>query len=210
MRGEYWVTGTNLRGLYDGTGINTSGQPPDNWVTNLGYNGWFFNAANMPGNSTTPSGMSVGLWEKWWATAQSPWGIIAFGRRPFAFGLGWSTLHEKDANTESIIIVAPYGPLTFIIGPSTVYGAQSDAFTENSIPIVGVANAAPTFAQTVNPLIAAAGTDKGRMRSWHMAGALHLSQWACGTGPVLYYARATEYTLRSIAWSCGSGRTRSA
>lgn len=171
MRGEYWVTGTNLRGVYDGTGINTSTLPPDNWVTNTGYNGWFFNAANMPGNSTTPSGMSVGLWEKWWATAQSPWGIIAFGRRPFAFGLGWSTLHEKDANTESIIIVAPYGPLTFIIGPSTVYGAQSDAFTENSIPIVGVANAAPGFAQAVNPIIAAGGTDKGRMRSWHMAGA---------------------------------------
>jgi len=171
MRGEYWVTGTNLRGVYDGTGINTSSQPPDNWVTNTGYNGWFFNAANMPGNSTTPSGMTVGLWEKWWATAQSPWGIIAFGRRPFAFGLGWSTLHEKDANTESIIIVAPYGPMTFILGPSTVYGAQSDAFTENSIPIVGVANAAPGFAQAVNPIIAAGGTDKGRMRSWHMAGA---------------------------------------
>ena len=95
--------------------------------------------------------MTVGLWEKWWATAQTPWGIFAFGRRPFAFGLGWSTLHEKDANTESIVIVAPYGPLTFIIGPSTVYGAQGDAFVENSIPIVGVANAAPTFPQTREP-----------------------------------------------------------
>ena len=55
MRGEYWVTGTNLRGLYDGTGINTSVTPPNNWVTNFGYNGWYFNAASNPGNSTTPS-----------------------------------------------------------------------------------------------------------------------------------------------------------
>jgi hypothetical protein len=172
MRGEYWVTGTNLRANYDGGDTaagNAPGIPANNWVTNTGYNGWFFNAANNPGNSTTPSGMSVGLWEKWWATAQSPWGIIAFGRRPFAFGLGWSTLHEKDANTESIIIVAPYGPMTFIIGPSTVYGAQSDAFTENSAAIIGAADV--TNVQTVNALRAAAGTDKGRMRSWHMAGA---------------------------------------
>ncbi len=171
MRGEYWVTGTNLRGLYDGTGINGTVTPGDNWVSNLGYNGWFFNAESMPGNSTTPSGMSVGVWEKWWATAQSPWGIIAFGRRPFAFGLGWSTLHEKDANTESIIIVAPYGPLTFIVGPSTIYGSPGDNFIENSIPIVGVANAAPGFAQTVNTVVAAGGTDSGREKDIHEAAA---------------------------------------
>jgi hypothetical protein len=159
MRGEYWVTGTNLRGLYDGTGAPGAAVGVNNWVQNLGYNGWYFNAANSPGNSTTPVGMSVGLWEKWWATAQLPWGILAFGRRPFAFGLGWSTLHEKDANTESIVIVAPYGPLTFILGPSTVYGAQSDQFTENSLALLGTG------------AIQAGGTDKGRMRSWHMAGA---------------------------------------
>jgi hypothetical protein len=170
IRGEYWVTGTNLRGLYDGTGINTSVTPPNNWVTNVGYNGWYA-TQQTPGNGTTPVGMSVGVWEKFWATAQLPWGILAFGRRPFAFGLGWSTLHEKDANTESIVIVAPYGPLTFIIGPSTVLGHAGDNFLINSIPLVGVANAAPGFAQTVNNRIAAGGTDKGRMRSWHMAGA---------------------------------------
>jgi len=199
LRGEYWVTGGNIRGLYDGAGLNGTGIAANNWVTNLGYNGWYFNAANTPGNATVPNGMSVGVWEKWWATAQSPWGIIAFGRRPFAFGLGWSTLHEKDADTESIIIVAPYGPLTFIIGPSTVYGSQGDAFVENSFSVVGVnpntsVGGAPdgsgnpltaigatgaalgtaygtTNNQATNARIAAGGTDKLRMKNWHMAGA---------------------------------------
>ena len=36
MRGEYWVTGTNLRGLYDGTGINTSVTAPGQ----LGHELW--------------------------------------------------------------------------------------------------------------------------------------------------------------------------
>ena len=116
-------------------------------------------------------------------------------------------MHEKDANTESIVIVAPYGPLTFIIGPSTVYGAQSDDFVENSIPIVGVANAAPAFAQTVNTLTAAAGTDKGRMRSWHMAGA-----FTYRNGPVelgTFFTMFVQPNTHFLPFT-GSGRTRSA
>jgi hypothetical protein len=107
-----------------------------------------------------------------WVTAQTPWGILAFGRRPFAFGLGWSTLHEKDMDTDSIVIVAPYGPMTFIIGPSSSYGTPGDGIVPNSTPIVGVVNAAPGFAQGLNNLNRAKGTDKtGRSRSWHMAAA---------------------------------------
>ncbi len=116
LRGEYWVTGTNLRGVYDGTGINTTNLPPDNWTSNQGYNGWYIQSDGNPGNGTTPSGMSVGMWDKFWATAQLPWGIFAVGRRPFPFGLGWSTLHEKDANTETWLLVIPYGPMSFIFG----------------------------------------------------------------------------------------------
>ncbi len=186
LRGEYWLTGGNIRGLYDGTGLNGTAYPADNWVSNLGYNGWYFNAANTPGNTTVPNGMSVGVWEKFWATAQSPWGIIAFGRRPFAFGLGWSTLHEKDADTESIIIVAPYGPLTFIIGPSTVYGSQGDSFVENSFSITGV-NAVNT--QTVNTIIAAGGTDKLRMKNWHMAGAFTYRNGPVELGTFITYLK---------------------
>jgi hypothetical protein len=52
LRGEYWVTGTNLRGVYDGTGATGTALPANNWVTNLGYNGWFFTP--RPCRATAP------------------------------------------------------------------------------------------------------------------------------------------------------------
>jgi hypothetical protein len=171
LRGEYWVTGTNLRALYDGTGVNTTnGLTADNWTSNLGYTGWYIQSDGNPGNGTTPSGMTVGMWEKFWATAQTPWGIIAIGRRPFPFGTGWSTLHEKDANTETYLIVVPYGPMNFLFGQGL--RTAGDVFVENSIGIVGVANTAPTFPQAVNPARAAMGTDKNRIRPWDGAVAI--------------------------------------
>jgi hypothetical protein len=163
LRGEYWITGTNFRGLYDGTGISsTNGLTATNWVSNTGYNGWY--VLNDQGFGDTPGGMSVPMWEKFWMSAQTPWGIIAIGRRPFPFGLGWSTLHQKDANTETYVIVVPYGPLRFILAQGL--RTAGDAFTENSIGIVGVQNSAPFFPQQVNAVRAAAGTDKNRIRSW--------------------------------------------
>jgi hypothetical protein len=117
-----------------------------------------------------------------WVTAQTPWGVVAFGRRPFAFGFGWSGLHEKDADTDSIIIVAPYGPLTFIVGPSSAYGTPGDGIIPNSTPIVGVNNAAPGFAQGLNALNGAKGTDKNRYRIWHMAAAVTYRNGPVDTG----------------------------
>jgi hypothetical protein len=185
IRGEYWVTGTNLFGLYDGVPIGSS-TPADNWFTNRGYSGWYINSSV---GGTDPSGMSVGLWEKMWVTAQSPWGILAFGRRPFAFGLGWSTLGEKDADTDSIVIVAPYGPITIIIGPSSVYGVPGDNVICNSVPIVGVANATP-FPQATTALNAAKGTDKNRNRMWHFASAFTYRNGPVDMGIFYTYLKA--------------------
>jgi len=175
MRGEYWVTGTNLFGVYDGNGLTATANPADNWFTNRGYNGWYFNN----GQTGVPAGMSVGLWEKFWVTAQTPWGILAFGRRPFAFGLGWSGLHEKDADTDSIVFAVPYGPLTFIIGPSSVYGTPGDNIVPNSTPIVGVTAA---NGQIVDPTNGAKGTDKNRYRAMHFAAAFTYRNGPVDTG----------------------------
>ena len=187
MRGEYWVTGTNLFGMYDGgdSAVVPNGTPANNWFTNLGYNGWYFNSGV---GGTTPSGMSVGLWEKFWVTAQSPWGILAFGRRPFAFGLGWSTLHEKDADTDSIVIVAPYGPITIIIGPSSAYGTPGDGIIVNSANIVGTTDIVNL--QVVNPIRAAYGTDKNRNRAWHFASAFTYRNGPVDTGVFYTYLKA--------------------
>jgi len=166
LRGEYWLTGTNLRGLYDGPG--TAGTfIQNNWVTNLGYTGWYTQSQGTPGNRTTPVGMSIGVWEKFWATAQTPWGILAFGRRPFAFGLGWSALHEKDADTESLLLVVPYGPLTFLAGHNLLN--VGDNFGINTYATLGPAGLPTGVGPALPALAAAAGTDKQRMPPWDTA-----------------------------------------
>ncbi len=153
LRGEYWVTGTNLRGIYDGAGGVGATLPADNWTTPLGYTGWYIEQDGTNGNRTTPTGMSVGMWEKFWMTAQLPWGIFAVGRRPFPFGLGWSVAHERDADSESWFVGAPYGPFTFGMYLHTrVVGG--DGFTENASALLPVPN--------INQ---AKGTDKNRPRN---------------------------------------------
>ena len=74
LRGEYWLTGTNLRGVYAVPGGENT---PNNWVQPFGYNGWYIGNDGTVGNGPTPDGMSIGMWEKWWATIQTPSRIVA-------------------------------------------------------------------------------------------------------------------------------------
>lgn len=59
--------------------------------------------------------MAVPRLRRSWVTAQLPWGILAVGRRPGNWGTGWATLHPKDIHSDSVAVVAPYGPLTLIL-----------------------------------------------------------------------------------------------
>jgi len=59
---------------------------------------------------------AVGQWNMLWATAQTPWGIFAAGKRPFAFGCGMYFDGHINTTTESILFLAPYGPFRFLIG----------------------------------------------------------------------------------------------
>ncbi len=54
---------------------------------------------------------SEGQWSMFWVTAQSPWGVFGIGKRPWSFGTGLQYDGEDAATTESIALVAPYGPL---------------------------------------------------------------------------------------------------
>ena len=95
--------------------------------------GWYQNSAAY--GAWNP--IDTGSWAQLWATAQTPWGIIVIGKRPFAFGTG-SQYDGNQASSESFAIVAPYGPFrigfawyphrrqTFINGwgPSVGAGAQ--------------------------------------------------------------------------------------
>ncbi|MEW6530293.1 MAG: hypothetical protein AB1473_05610 [Thermodesulfobacteriota bacterium] len=65
-------------------------------------------------NSVNP-GMKVaftdGQWYLFWLTAQTPWGIVAMGKRPFAFGLGLQYDGTDNLSSDSLLLVVPYGPI---------------------------------------------------------------------------------------------------
>ncbi len=152
IRGEYWVTGGNIFGSYDGAGaapIGTMGG--DSWIRNRGYTGWYNNPAY-----TIPTGMATGVWDKFWATVETPWGILALGRRPLAFGLGWSTMHQKDADTEMLGLFVPYGPFTFLV--------VTQLFENNWIIPNHSYQLASTEVGGFNPPGVAAATDKTGIR----------------------------------------------
>jgi hypothetical protein len=178
MRGEYWVTGGHLRGLYDGAGAGFATVAANNWTNSQGYNGWSIQVDGSPGNSVAPSGMTSGMWEKFWVTAQTPWCIFVVGRRPFPFGLAWSALHERDADVDTWMMVVPYGPLTFMFAQGL--RTSGDFFVENSSNVLG------GTAVTV-----AAGTDKNRLRPWDGAGIVVYRngpiEWGTMPRPVIYW-----------------------
>ena len=165
LRGEYWLTGTNLRGHHAGLADGTT-YFGDNYSLPLGYTGWYIANDGTNGNGPGETGMSTGMWEKFWMTAQLPWGIFVAGRRGVDFGLGWSTVHEKDLDDETWLMVVPYGPLTFIFG-STLRDAGCDSFEENAAATLSsvAPGISPIGVGGAFPLTVAAGTDKNRTRA---------------------------------------------
>jgi hypothetical protein len=65
-------------------------------------------------NSTIPgvqSSFSPGYWNTFSLSAETPWGILVVGKRPFSFGTGLTFDGEDNTTIESILLVAPYGPM---------------------------------------------------------------------------------------------------
>jgi hypothetical protein len=54
---------------------------------------------------------SEGQWTMFWVTAQTPLGVFGIGKRPWSFGNALQYDGEDSATTESVALVAPYGPL---------------------------------------------------------------------------------------------------
>ena len=70
-------------------------------------------------NSTSPGvqvAISEGQWTMWWFSAQTPWGLVVFGKRPFEFGCGLQYNHAEDLTSESLLLVAPSGPFRIGLG----------------------------------------------------------------------------------------------
>ena len=70
-------------------------------------------------NSTSPGvqvAISEGQWTMWWVSAQTPWGIVVYGKRPFKFGCGLQYNGAEDLTSESLLLVVPTGPLRIGVG----------------------------------------------------------------------------------------------
>jgi hypothetical protein len=59
---------------------------------------------------------SEGQWTMFWATAQTPLGIVGVGKRAWSFGNALQYDGEDAATTESVALVVPYGPFDIGIG----------------------------------------------------------------------------------------------
>ena len=70
-------------------------------------------------NSTSPGvqvAISEGQWTMWWFSAQTPWGTVVVGKRPFNFGCGLQYNGAEDLTSESLLLVAPTGPFRIGLG----------------------------------------------------------------------------------------------
>jgi hypothetical protein len=75
--------------------------------------------ASSYANSTSPGvqvAISEGQWTMWWFSAQTPWGVVVFGKRPFKFGSGLQYNGAEDLTSESLLVVAPAGPFRIGLG----------------------------------------------------------------------------------------------
>jgi hypothetical protein len=53
---------------------------------------------------------SPGYWETLWASLQTPWGIVVFGKRPGPFGTGLIFDGNDNADAAGIMLMTNYGP----------------------------------------------------------------------------------------------------
>jgi hypothetical protein len=67
-----------------------------------------YQTQDAPGSSNA---FSEGQWTMFWATAQTPWGTLGIGKRPWEFGTGLQYDGSDALTTESMALVVPYGPL---------------------------------------------------------------------------------------------------
>jgi hypothetical protein len=109
IRGQYWIGGF---GPYDNLAATTvSGGNAGTIMTTRGqYASSYY--INQQTGSVITAPLALGQWNLLWVTAQTPWGILVFGKRGGPFGMGLlNDEGERTVVSESLAIVAPYGPL---------------------------------------------------------------------------------------------------
>lgn len=114
-----------IRGRYRIGGSNVGNDDLQETWSEIGpgFNTEYVNSL-VPGRNNP---MAYGEWTMLWLTAKTPWGVVSFGKRPFAVGCGLQYSAE-DASQESLMLTVPYGPLTFGVGFYPMTLGQVDFF----------------------------------------------------------------------------------
>ncbi len=181
-----WRGVYSLQGHLNGNGYETSWGNPS-WADPAHYAGWHFSDSR---NIAGEVGMASGIWRDSWVTAQTPWGIIALGRRPIQWGLGWSTLHEKDLHTNSVAVVAPYGPLTIVLA-HFLHDSGEDTDPTAAVAPFGNVGFGPSSA-----------VDQNEVRSWNSAYAVRYTSGHVDAGTL---SRVVAYNdVHGTAYPAGT------
>jgi hypothetical protein len=170
-RGVYSLSG-NLNGYI----TQPFGRP--SFADGAHYAGWYF--ADSRAIAGEHQAMALGVWHDSWVTAQIPWGIIAFGRRPSQWGTGWSTLAREDIHSRSVAVVAPYGPFAFIWS-QYLHDSGEDTDPNASFPPSGNRQFGPPSA-----------TDQNENRYWNNAFAVRYNAGNISTGTLSRIAGYTD------------------
>jgi hypothetical protein len=87
----------------------------------------------------TNNAFSEGQWTMFWATVQTPTGTLGIGKRPWTFGTGLQYDGEDAATTESVALVAPYGPFDLGVAfyPYRFAGSSSIGVYKGYDPFLG-------------------------------------------------------------------------
>ena len=103
VKGRYRIGGSN---------VGNDDLQGDSWYdVGPGFNSEYVNSL-IPGVNNP---LAYGEWAMLWLTARTPWGILTYGKRPFAIGCGLQ-YNSEDATDESLLLVVPYGPLQIGVG----------------------------------------------------------------------------------------------
>lgn len=86
---------------------------PKHWDPVGNLTGSSYSTMTVPGIGQS---FSPGYWNMLWVTAQTPWGTIVVGKRPFQFGTGLMFNGADNASTETVLLVVPTGPMRFGFG----------------------------------------------------------------------------------------------
>lgn len=132
VRGQYWIGGFQTYNLGAASGFDGATAVGNALGTNTDLGSSLY--LNQQTGSALTRPISTGQWNLLWMTAQTPWGILVAGKRPAPFGMGLNSDGEHTVVSESLTIVAPYGPLRIGIG---IYPWRQGVFLDSQRNLTG-------------------------------------------------------------------------